>query len=186
MVSDGSDLEKLFTRLLRPEGFRREGRNWRRDLPELILVVNLQRSRWGASFYVNIGALVKAIRAEPWAVRDRARPRTEEAHYQIRLEQLFADISIQAPAKISPPVERMHELLDLEAARIDPAIRASELTAILEQRLIPFLRLCRDVDGLRAAIISIVRNTTGTSSVLRDHLKLPAGLLGPDSQAAPS
>ena len=86
MVTDGRDLEKLFARLLLPEGFRREGRNWRLDLPMLILIVNLQRSRWGESFYVNIGALVKAIRDEPWNIRDRERPRTEEAHVQIRLE----------------------------------------------------------------------------------------------------
>ena len=180
MVTDARDLEKLFARLLRPEGFRREGRNWRLDLPMLILIVNLQRSRWGESFYVNIGALVKAIRDEPWNIRDRERPRTEEAHFQIRLEQLFTDVSVVAPAAVSPAVGRMHELLDLETARIDPEARAKELAAIIEQRLLPFLRLCKDEDGLRAAIISIGSNAVGASGVLRKHLKLPDGMSPPD------
>ncbi len=180
MSKTPEDIEKLFTRLLKPEGFKRDGRNWRRDLPELILVVNLQRSRWGANFYLNIGVFVKAIHGEPWDIRDRSRPRSEESHYRIRLEDLFADQQIVPPNKISAAVERMHRLLDF-LDRIGAARREAELTAIIEERLIPFLRRCKDEAGLRAAIVAVVRDSFGATGVLRNHLRLPLGLLQPDS-----
>lgn len=174
-------LETLFTQGLRQEGFRRDGRTWRRDLPELILVVNLQRSRWGTSFYVNIGVFVKAIRDEPWDIRDRARPRAEESHYRIRLEDLFADQPIVPLNKISAAVERMHRLLGFGVGRVGSVQRATALAAIIEERLIPFLRLCKDEAGLRAAIVAVVRDSFGATGVLRNHLKLPDGMLPPDA-----
>jgi len=174
-------LEALFAQSLRPEGFRRDGRNWRRDLPELILVVNLQRSRWGANFYVNIGVFVNAIRDEPWDIRDRTKPRAEESHYRIRLEDLFADQPIVPPNKISAAVERMHHLLDVGMGGAGSVPRESELATIIEKRLIPFLRLCKNEAGLRAAIVAVVRDSFGATGVLRDRLRLPLGLLQPDS-----
>lgn len=174
-------LEALVTRLLRPEGFRRERRTWRLDLPELILIVHLQRSQWGENFYMGIGAFVKSIGGEPWKIRDRTRPRAEEAHYGIRLEALFADQPIEPPNKISKAVERMHHLLDLSTGGVGSARRETELTAIIEGRLIPFLRLCKDEAGLRAAIVAVVRDSFGATGVLRDSLNLPSGLLQPDS-----
>lgn len=176
-----AELEKLITSLLRPEGFRRDRRNWRLDLPELILVVHLQRSQWGDDFALNIGAFVKAIRNEPWAIRDRVRPRAEESHYQIQLEDLFADQPIVPPRKIPKAVERLHHLLDLGMGGAGSVPRETELTTIIEKRLIPFLRLCKDEAGLRAAIVAVVKNSSGATGVLLDHLRLPPGLLEPDS-----
>lgn len=180
MIETAKHLEALLSHLVKPEGFHRDGRNWRRDMPELIMFINLQRSRGANKFYVNIGALVKALGNEPWIIRDRARPRIEEAHYQIRLEQLFGDV-LAPPDKVSPEVEQMHALLDLETTRIDPQRRNHELTAIIQKRLIPFLRLCKDEAGLRTAIVSVVRNAIGTSGVLRDRFRLTPGPLESDS-----
>lgn len=174
-------LEELFTQALRPEGYRRDGRTWRRDLPELILIVHLQRSQWDDNFYLNIGAFVKAIRNEPWTIRDRTRPRAEEAHYRIRLEKLFADRPIEPPNKISKAVERMHHLLDVGMGGAGSVPRETELAAIIEMRLIPFLRRCKDEAGLRGAIVAVVRESFGATGVLRDHLKLPDGVLPPDA-----
>ena len=174
-------LEKLIASLLRAEGFRRDRRTWRLDLPELILIVHLQRSQWGDNFAMNIGAFVKAIRDEPWTIRDRARPRAQESHYRIRLENLFADQPIVPPNKISKAVERMHHLLDVGMGGAGSVPRETELTTIIEKRLIPFLRLCKDEAGLRGAIVTVVKNSSGATGVLLDHLRLPPGLLGPDS-----
>ncbi len=111
MVVDAKDLEKLLTSLLRPVAFRREGRNWRLDLSDVIQVVNLQRSRWSDSFYLNIGIFVRAVQNEPGRVRSEAKPNIVECHFRIRLEDLFTGPPVP-PTKISAEQIRLHELLN--------------------------------------------------------------------------
>lgn len=180
MIDDAKGLEKLLTGWLRPEGFRRHGRRWIADFSEVIEIVDLQRSQWSNMFYLNVGALVKAIGGEPWEIRDRTNPRSWESHYCIRLENLIPEEPIP-PAKITPQVERMHQLLNLEDPRVSPGQRGSELSAIIEQRLIPFLRMSKDAAGLRAAIVGKVGYSTGATGVLRDHFRLPLGRLRRDT-----
>ena len=151
MVVDAKDLEKLLTSLLRPVGFRREGRNWRLDLPDVIQVVNLQRSRWSDSFYLNIGIFVRAVQNEPGRVRNEAKPSIVDCHFRIRLGDLFSGPPVP-PTKISAEQIRLYELLDLEDGRIDPATREMELSAMIEQRMLPFLELCRSSAGILSAI----------------------------------
>jgi len=151
MVADAKDLEKLLTSLLRPLGFRRERRNWRLDLPEMIQVVNLQRSQWSNSFYLNIGVFVKALQNEPDPVHNPAKPSDVDCHFQARLGDLFPGPPVP-PTKISAEQIRLHELLDLEDRRIDPTARESELRAMIEHRMLPFLELCRSEAGILSAI----------------------------------
>ncbi len=171
MVVDAKDLEKLLTSLLRPTGFRREGRNWRLDLPDVIQVVNLQRSRWSDSFYLNIGIFVRAVQNEPGRVRNEAKPNIVECHFRIRLEDLFTGPPVP-PKKISAEQIRLYELLDLEDRRIDPAAREAELRSIIEQRMLPFLELCRIEAGILSAIQQKLAPGYMLYRVLRDRLGL--------------
>ena len=171
MVTDGKEFEKLLTSLLRPIGFRRERRNWRNDLPEVIQVVNLQRSQWSNSFYLNIGVFAKAIPNEPWCVRNPAKPSIVDCHFRIRLEDLFSGPPVP-PTKISAEQIRLHELLNLEDRRIGPATREAELRSMIEQRMLPFLELCRTEAGILSSIQRKVVSGYMLYWILRDRLGL--------------
>jgi hypothetical protein len=171
MVVDAKDLEKLLTSLLRPVAFRREGRNWRLDLSDVIQVVNLQRSRWSDSFYLNIGIFVRAVQNEPGRVRSEAKPNIVECHFRIRLEDLFTGPPVP-PTKISAEQIRLHELLNLEDRRIGPATREAELRSMIEQRMLPFLELCRTEAGILSSIQRKVVSGYMLYWILRDRLGL--------------
>lgn len=168
---DAKELETLLAALLRPVGFRREGRNWRQDLPDVIQIVNLQRSRWSDRFYLNIGVFVKVVQNDPGRVRNKAKPNIVECHYRIRLEDLFPGPPVP-PKKISAEQIRLYELLDLEDRRIDPKARETELRSMIEQRMLPFLELCRTEAGILSAIQQELAPGYMLYWVLRDRLGL--------------
>jgi hypothetical protein len=53
------DLESALHAVLKPLGFRKRARTWRLERPEVISVVNLQKSSWGDDFYLNLGVFLK-------------------------------------------------------------------------------------------------------------------------------
>jgi len=151
MIAGARDLEKLLTALLRPEGFQRDGRNWRLDLPDLVQVVHLQRSRWGENFYVNAGVFIRALKDAPLRVRNERKPNIVECHFRVRLEDLFEGPHVP-PKKISAEQARLYDLLTLDMPGIDPETRETELRSMIEQRMLPFLTLCRTEVGILSAI----------------------------------
>ena len=54
-----------FAPVLKDAGFRKQRTTWRRINTETIFVVNLQKSRWGANFYINLGVHLRILEAEP-------------------------------------------------------------------------------------------------------------------------
>ena len=172
MVESGKDIERLLTQCLRPEGFRKKGKYWYLDTPEVVVFVNLQRSQWSETYYLNLGVLVKSIRNEPWPIRDRTRPKAGVCHYTIRVEDLFTEEPVP-PTKVSPERMKVHELLDFHSPVCDAEEREHELRRIFEERMLPFLRLCKTEAGIRRAIMEVLRDSYGTSGVLREHFNIP-------------
>jgi hypothetical protein len=119
--------------MLRPAGFRKKVRNWRLETPETVAVVNLQRSRWGETYFLNFGILVKAIEV----LTD---PKHYQCHARIRLPELMPDRL------------RGHALFDLSDSTIDPAEREKEIADAIRAYGFPLLQRCGTVAGLRDAI----------------------------------
>lgn len=175
MIGSGIELVGLLGQMLKPLGFRKAGNNWRLETAEAIVVVNLQKSAWGNTYYLNLGAFVKSIEDEPGRTRNRARPSIVDCHYRIRIEDLLRSTRIP-PAKISPEQARIHALLDFDLSLIDPAIREEELTSVIEQHVVPFLALCKSEAGIRIAIIDKLRSSYMTTPSLRERLGIPSDL----------
>lgn len=172
MVRSGKDLERLIHEYLKPLGFRKTARTWRRDAPETIVVVNLQRSQWSDAYYVNLGAMVKSVGDDPSYTRNRIRPRIVDCHYRIRVDDLLRGKPVP-PAKISLEQARMHALLNFDLSSVDPVVREIELRAVIKQRVIPFLELCQSESGIRVAIIDMLRSSYMTTPSLRERLNIP-------------
>ena len=62
-------------------GFRRKGTTLYRDQVETIAVVNLQGSRYGGRYYVNVALWLKAVGDDP-------APKENKCHLQTRLAEL--------------------------------------------------------------------------------------------------
>ena len=75
-------VSKILAEILPDFGFlRRKSQDWYRDLGSVVHVIGLQKSRWGDSYYVNLGVWIKALGGE-------VRPRYYQCHIQQRLEMI--------------------------------------------------------------------------------------------------
>jgi hypothetical protein len=68
-----------FGPVFKDAGFRKQRATWRRVNTETIFVVNLQRSRWGDNFYVNLGVHLRMLEEAP-------DPAHNECHLSCRAE----------------------------------------------------------------------------------------------------
>ena len=134
--------------------------------------MNLQRSRWGDSYYVNLGTMVKSVGDDPSYTRNRTRPGVVDCHFRIRVGDLLRGIPVP-PAKITTEQARMHALLNFDLSQIDPDARETELRNVIKQKVIPFLELCQSESGIRVAIIDKLRSSYMTTPSLRERLNIP-------------
>ena len=58
---DNKELKKQIDNLLIPVGFKRKGNNWKLENEELEKVVNLQKSNFNNSYYINYGYNLKKL-----------------------------------------------------------------------------------------------------------------------------
>lgn len=112
-------------------GFTRKSTTWHLRQAETVAVVNLQRSQWGAQYYINV-----ALWLLPLGETDA--PKENKCHVRTRLERLFPDAD-----------QLLARLLDLEST-VDDTTRREQLGSLLETELIPLLRACSTIEGLRA------------------------------------
>ena len=126
-------VKRTFDHVARASGFSRRSSTWYRRTPELVQVLNLQRSSWSRLYYVNVGLWLLAL-------GDNDHPKEYQCHVRTRLDGLLAD-----------EAHEVGTLLDLENALAEEE-RAQRLEAVLRVRLIPVLdevQSLRDLKGPR-------------------------------------
>jgi len=75
-------LKRLIASLMKQNGFRKgRASTWYLDQQDCIFVINLQRSRFGPQYYINLGAYYKEY-------GDEGRPKEECCHVRTRLDSL--------------------------------------------------------------------------------------------------
>lgn len=169
-------LEALLKRALKPLGFSKTGHNWRLETEETVVVVNLQKSPWSHDYYLNIGALVRTI-DDGSRTYGGSRPSVVDCHFRIRLEDLFPDKP--APDKVVADArQKILDLLDFNAMGPAHARRMKKLASIIDERLLPFLELCKTEAGIRKAIVDVLGFWYMTTPALRKRLKIPEALHG--------
>ena len=154
MIETGTDIERLLARILKPEGFRKKGRTWRLEAPETITVVNLQRSQWSETYYLNLGVLVKSMKSI-------AEPKGYQCQFRERVAELMPDRM------------RGHDIFDLCRPNISPDVREQEITAAMRDYALPLLRKCRTFEGICAAIREDPQLGYATSGELRKIIGQP-------------
>lgn len=59
-------LVELLSELFLPMGFKRKGNNWVSNGPQVNRIVNLQKSQFGNSFYINYGYILNSLPLNNW------------------------------------------------------------------------------------------------------------------------
>lgn len=112
-------------------GMRKHSGAWYGSSRDVWTVVQLQKSQYGRSYFLNVGFWLKAP-------GDTQPPKERDFHIRARLNALLPDLDTQ-----------ITELLDLETSLSD-AERKQRLTSILRDSLWPLLRRGSTIDGLQA------------------------------------
>ena len=74
-------LEAAVTPTLKASGFKKKAKTWWRHSPEVIQVLNLQKSSYGDSLYVNLGVYLRSLGEEQ-------NPPESRCHVRVRLERV--------------------------------------------------------------------------------------------------
>lgn len=113
---------------LRAAGFaRKRPSSWFRSTPDVVQVVNLQKSQWGDQYYVNFAVWLLALgHAEL--------PPQAQCHVRLRADDI-----------VSSKVE-LRRLLDLD---VQVADRRAAFARVLADELLPFADEARTLAGLR-------------------------------------
>lgn len=107
------DLIKLLNELFIPLGFKKKGNNWVSNGETVNKIVNLQKSQYGNSFYINYGYILKSLPLKGWT-----------SHVE---DRLGSDDKVKN--------RRIMDLLDLENA-IAPSERLPELKERINEQII--------------------------------------------------
>jgi hypothetical protein len=132
-VSKRNAVQQAFDRFGQEAGFEKRSGSWYRHGEEVISISNLQKSQYGAQYYVNQGFWLRQL-------ADVRYPKSNEAHIATRLEDLMLDAE-----------EEIGMLLDLERELPDQQ-RIDELNALLNQRLLPLIERGGSIAGLRSMV----------------------------------
>lgn len=110
------ELANILSEVLVPVGFKKKGNYWVINGDEITKMVNLQKSRFSNSFYINYGYILNAI------------PLDDMMHIYMRVASTDKNEN-----------KRIDELLDLES-HISNEDRANNLKRLLHEKLIPNLQ----------------------------------------------
>jgi hypothetical protein len=128
MAADRDEVQREFDAFGAAGGMLKQSGSWYRASDEVITVLNLQKSQYSLSYYVNVGFWLRALGAEKY-------PKENKCHIRLRLETLLPDRE-----------EEIRALLDLER---DVPSRAKRFHDILETELRPLLERASSLEGLR-------------------------------------
>jgi hypothetical protein len=112
-------------------GFRRKGTTLYRDQPETLAVVNLQGSRWGGRYYINVALWLKAV-------GDPDNPRENHCHLRTRLTQLVPDPNV------------VDDVLTVSSG-LSGEERGRRLRELLDQHLSPILDATGTLEELKTS-----------------------------------
>ena len=116
---------------LEKAGLQKRGQSWYLDGKDAIVFTNLQKSDWGALYYINIGIWLKSL-------GDSSLPNENKCHIGFRAESIF-------------PEKRELLFLGCSLDNSTPEM-LSELSEFVKMQLVPFLYDCVDLDKLKKLV----------------------------------
>ncbi len=89
-------LSKSIIPILKKEGFKKQGNNFRKETNEAIYVINVQSSQWnwatGGTFTINLGIYYSQIDKKFTYTRDPQKPTIYNCHICTRIGRVFSSL----------------------------------------------------------------------------------------------
>jgi hypothetical protein len=136
--------QHAFDDFARSAGFEKKNGAWYRHGNEVISVLDLQKSQFGRTYYINVAWWLMALGEEKY-------PKPQRCHIVTRIDSLFPGEQ-----------EHLERLLDLESP-VEESDRVARLTLLLESRLLPLLDQTASIEGLRSSAGEAVLRTAMSS-----------------------
>lgn len=112
MIANTKDLETVIDGVLKPRGFLKRRSAWYRHHAEVISVLDLQKSRFGGQYYVNLAVALHGLNPGEY-------PPEERCHIRVRLEEIANR-------------EDVLQTFDLENRSLKSAERTQQICMLIE------------------------------------------------------
>ncbi|QDT77312.1 hypothetical protein Mal35_07380 [Gimesia maris] len=122
---------------LKPRGFQRKGSNWYLSGAQVIAMLNLQKSQYGATYFLNLGFWLQQIEHNDF-------PRAHQCHISARASSLWPEGTPRPEA--GPP--RIADLLNLDDYPCNDTQRLDQLRRFIADKLVPVLKAGVTLEGL--------------------------------------
>jgi Domain of unknown function (DUF4304) len=132
LMSTRDIVQQTFDEFAKSVGGIKESGSWYVSSQESIAVLNLQKSQYATSYYVNVSFWLRAVGTDD-------APKPSRCQIQTRLGQI-------APVELG---NHLTDLLDLQSP-IDEELRRNNLLRFLREYLVPAMNLGATLDGLRS------------------------------------
>jgi hypothetical protein len=126
-------IKDSISKFLKGHSFTVKGNTWYSVRDDVVQVLNLQKSQWGAQYYVNLGVWVKAIEGSE-------KPPSHKCHIQMRLSAL------------SHCTQLMKDAFDEETKNISETQRDELVVQAISQAAIPFFDSLLNIEDIKKAI----------------------------------
>jgi hypothetical protein len=131
-MSERNVIQMTFDEFGRASGGSKKSGSWYVRSPETIVVLNLQKSNYSVSYFVNVAVWLNAL-------GDADAPKENKCPVRTRLNELLPDSLDQ----------RVDKLLDLDYP-MDDESRRGELGSLLQEHLLPVVKAAASLEGLMA------------------------------------
>lgn len=124
-------IEAAFDDALKEAGFHKKSGTWYLEKEQVVLVANLQKSRWGEQYYINLGIWLKPLGEKKF-------PKEHECHIRLRARSL-------------PAIDDdfFDQTFDLENTTLTAEERSERIRSVMREIVIPFLNRCGSVSGIK-------------------------------------
>jgi len=151
-MSNRNVVQRAFDCFGQEAGFEKHSGSWYRRTDEVILVLNLQKSQYSPSYYLNQGFWLRVLGDERF-------PKEEKCHIRVRLGSLLPHIA-----------KDLEQLLDLRYEMPEEE-RFESLIALLRERLLPIIDLGSTLQGLRHLYEQGIFKAAGIRGPAQDLLR---------------
>lgn len=149
-MPDRTVVERAVANLLKPLRFKKTRTTWHRSAAETVLVLNVQKSEFGPTLYVNLGVYLRRLGEE-------TAPPEYRCHIRSRLDRVVGDAG------------SLVEALDLDSSLSDQERQEVVIHAIVQNGL-PWLE-ARDTEAkARSALLADKAATGLVMATARRHL----------------
>lgn len=124
-------LKDSINQTIKNAGFLKKTNSWYLHTPDVVLVVNLQKSDFGYKYYINFGVALKEFCDDHF-------PKENHCHIRFRMEALV-DID---------QVNTLRSFLDLENTSISDEQRNAEISSLIREKGLPRLNKLSTISGI--------------------------------------